>query len=267
MKKTATRLNYQIRALDRGLDILETFTVKEPELDLGTICERANLPKSTVFKILSVLENRGYVRKNPVSGSYRIGFQAFNVGNHYLAGLTLLEVVHPFLKKMANRFPQCAAHLAILSPTETKIVYLDIISLNTFLVLVPIGSLFHTHSTALGKCLLAGLSDKELDRRLTKIEMPKLTPRTITNLQAFRAHLGLVRSQGYAMDDEETAPGSLCIGVPVRDRRGATVAAISVSHVKEALTDDVSTIIAEMRQVAEEVSQLMGYVPLSTGGR
>jgi len=253
--------NYRIRAVERALDILESFTARKPALDLDALCERTGLPKSTAFKILSVLEHRGYVQKDQASGSYRIGLQAFQVGNQYLAGSTMIEIVHPYLKKLASRFPQSAVHLAVLSPTETKIVYVDMVTLNAFLVLGPVGGQSLAHATALGKCLLAGLEEEALERRLARIELPRLTPHTITDLQELREHLKVVRSQGYAVDDEEASPGNLCVGIPVRDRQGRTVAAISTAHMKGAMSDDLPTIIAVMRQTAEEVSRLMGYTP------
>ncbi len=255
--------NYQIRALDRALDILEGFTDQRPELDLDAVCEQSQLPKSTVVKILAVLENRGYVRKSETNGDYRIGFQAYRTGNLYLAGLTVFEVVHPVLKRLAARFPTSSTHLAVLSPTETKIVYLDIVSMNIYLSMAPVGSHYPAHSTALGKCLLAGLPGEELDRRLAQIEMTKLTELTITDQQTLRAHLNLVRAQGYAIDDEEMALGNLCVAVPIRDRRKATIAAISTSHTKEAMTDDMPTVIAEMCRAAEEINRSLGYAPSS----
>ena len=156
-ERPSRRPNYQIRSVERALDILEAFTAREPALDLDTLCSRTDLPKSTAFKILAVLEARGFVQKNGASGEYRVGQHAFQVGNQYLAGLTMLEIVHPFLKQLIKRFPQCAAHLAVLSPTETKIVYLDILTLNNYLVLAPIGSQFWAHAMAWSKCLLARL--------------------------------------------------------------------------------------------------------------
>jgi DNA-binding IclR family transcriptional regulator len=260
-KATSGRPNYQIRSVERALDVLEAFTAEEPALPIDVLCERTHLPKSTAFKILSVLEHRDYVQKSQDGGPYRIGFQAFEVGNKYLAGLTMLEIVHPFLKKLVRRFPQSAAHVAVLSPTETKIVYVNVLTRNTLLVPAPIGSQLWAHATALGKCLLAGLPEEALERRLACIEMPQLTGKTITDPQRLRAHLERVRAQGYALDDEELAPGNLCVAVPCRDRQGMTVASISTAHVKEAMTDDMAAVIAEMCQVAWEVSRAMGYAP------
>lgn len=263
VKKSASRPTYQIRAVARALDILEAFTVTEPELDLVTISERADLPKSTVFKILTVLENRGYVRKTENGGGYRIGFQAFDVGNRYLAGVTVLEVVRPFLKRLAVRFPQGVAHVAVLAPTETKIVYLDIVSLNPTILVSPIGSYYCAHCTALGKVLLAGLPDEELERRLARIEMLKRTAHTITDLDEFREHLRWVREQGYAVDDEESQLRNLCVAVPVHNRQGLTVAAVSTSHVKDAMVGAATVVVGEMRRVGDEISQLLGYIPSS----
>ncbi len=253
-------LNYRIRALDRALNVLEAFTSEHPELDLDAICERTQLPKSTVFKILAVLQARGYVEKSQANGKYRIGFQAYEVGNRYLAGLTVFEVVHPVLKELAARFPTSSAHLAVLSPTETRIVYLDIVSLNIYLSLVPVGSHYPAHSTALGKCLLASLPEPELERRLAQISMPRLTPNTVTDLATLREQLEQIRQQGYSIDDEETSLGYLCVAFPVLDRRGVTIAAISTSHVKELMHDDLATVIAEMRHAASKINRSLGYV-------
>ena len=262
---SSSKPNYRIRAVERALDVLEAFTIREPALDLDALCHRTGLPKSTVFKILSVLEQRGYVQKHAAEGTYRIGLQAFQVGNQYLAGLTMIEIVHPYLKKLASRFPQSAVHLAVLSPTGNKVVYVDMVTLNTFVVLGPVGGQAPAHATALGKCLLAGLEEEALERRLADIALPRLTPRTITDFQELREHLQVVRAQGYALDDEETSPGNLCVGIPVRDRQGCTVAAISTAHMKGAMGDDLPTIVSVMRQTSEEVSRLMGYVPPPEG--
>ncbi|MBN1641051.1 MAG: IclR family transcriptional regulator, partial [Anaerolineae bacterium] len=252
--------NYQIRALDRALTVLESFAGRHAEQDLSAICERAQLPKSTAYKILSVLEHRGYVQRNEATGNYRIGFQAYEVGNLYLAGLSVFEVVHPVLKRLAARFPKSSAHLAVLSPTNGQIVYLDIVSLNIFLSLVPVGSHYPAHSTALGKCLLAGLPEGELNERLAGVKLEPHTPRTIVDLGALRAHLAQVRAQGYAIDDEEMAAGYLCIAVPVLDRRGRTIAAISTSHSKETMVDGFETALEEMRRAGAEIDRALGYV-------
>ena len=260
-KGTSERANYQIRSVERALDVLESFTVEDPALHFDDLCERTHLPKSTAFKILSVLEQRDYVQRSPEGGNYRVGFQAFEVGNRYLAGLTMIEIVHPFLKKLVRRFPQSAAHVAVLSPNETKIVYVDVLTRNAYLVPAPIGSQLWAHATALGKCLLAGLPEEALERRLACIEMPQLTAKTMTDPQLLREHLKQVYAQGYALDDEEISPGNLCVAVPCRDRQGRTIASISTSHVKEAMADDTATVIAEMCQVARDVSKAMGYAP------
>ena len=257
---TRSGANYQIRALERSLDILEAFSTSDPELDLDAISARCDIPKTTVFRMLAILERRGYVQKSQGDGHYRIGFQAYEVGNRYLAGLTVFEVVHPVVKRLAARFARGSAHMAVLSPTEVRIVYLDIVSQNIHLPLMPVGSSFPALSTALGKCLLAWLPEEELERRLDRAEVKRLTPRTITDPLAVREHLDLVRTQGYAIDDDETALGNYCVAIPVLDRRGVPVAAVSTSHPKEAMTHPPSVVIDEMVQAAVGINRALGYV-------
>ena len=258
---------YQIRAVERSLDILEAFLAPEPDLNLDTICDCCQLPKSTAFKILAVLEGRGFIQKDADTGKYRIGFQAYEVGNRYLAGLNVAAVVHPRLRELAGRFPGCSAHLAVLTPTEAEIVYLDIVSMNVMLALAPVGSHYPAHSTALGKCLLADLPEPELRRRLARIRMSQFTPRTIVDPKVLRKHLSMVREQGYATDDEEMAPGNLCVAVPIRGRRGDAIAAMSTSHMKSAMTLDEPTLISVMLHAGQEVSHSLGHISGQTGGQ
>ena len=260
VKASTTRPNYQIRAVDRALDVLEAFTDQQPFLSLDEICERVGLPKSTVFKILAVLERRLFVERSETDDAYRIGFQAFAAGNRYLSGVNVLQTVRPYLKHLATKMPKSQAHIAVLSPTETKVVYLDSYSVDTMVAMAPVGAQNFAHSSALGKSLLAWLAEEELERRLQTIELPKFTVHTICDTQQLREHLRRVRAQGYSLDDEERQLGNLCVAVPIRDRRGVAVAAVSTAHVKDVLAEDLATVIDYMVAVGEEVSRLLGYV-------
>jgi DNA-binding IclR family transcriptional regulator len=258
MKEPASSANYQIRAVDRALDILEVFLRKEPELSLAAICEQTGLPKSTVFKILAVLEQREYVRKGQNESSYRIGLQAFRLGSRYLAGLSLVELARPSLERLTARFSGCLANLGILH--ESKVLYLDIVENSR-------PRLHHSHigmqdpasCTALGKALLAGLPDAELLLLVQGMEMPRFTAHSLTDACTLGVHLAQVRRQGYALDDEESSLGALCIGAAICDHQGRAVAAISLSGVKAAIAQQVPEMAAELRQAAAEISRLLGY--------
>ncbi|MEG1662005.1 MAG: IclR family transcriptional regulator C-terminal domain-containing protein, partial [Clostridiales bacterium] len=103
-----------------------------------------------------------------------------------------------------------------------------------------IGYRVPAYCSSLGKCLLAALSADELAEIFTTADLIKYTVNTISTLAELKQHLRLVRSQGWAMDDQEFELGHRCIAAPVYDYRGEVIAAISVSGSLERLTDAVS---------------------------
>jgi DNA-binding IclR family transcriptional regulator len=94
------------------------------------------------------------------------------------------------------------------------------------------GSEMPLHSTGAGKVLLASLSDGEARKVLGIRKLTAITPHTITDPAAIVALLPKVRRQGFALVNEENIPGVLSVGVPIRDRAGTVVAALSVAFPK-----------------------------------
>lgn len=259
MPKVPVVANYQVRALDRALDILELF-LAEPELSLLEISARAHLPKSTVFKLLAVLEQRGYVCQGQREGTYRIGLQAFRTGRCYLVGKGgLTQIARPTLEDLARRFSRSLASLGVLY--RDRAIILDTVESGELYPLRRIpGAEMPLHATALGKALLSGLPDNELDLILARLDLLAVTPRTITDHAALRAHLDLVRRQGYALDDEESGAGIICLASVVRDHTGQMVGAISISAVKAALEADLPQAAQRITLAAREVSRLLGFI-------
>src|SRR5687768_6205870 len=88
---------YQVRALDRALDILAAFTLRQPELSLTEIATRTDLPKSTALRLLAVLEEHGFVERSPDTEQYRVGVQLFEIGSIYIQTLAIDSVARPYL--------------------------------------------------------------------------------------------------------------------------------------------------------------------------
>jgi IclR family transcriptional regulator, pca regulon regulatory protein len=96
-------------------------------------------------------------------------------------------------------------------------------------VAINIGARLPAHYTALGKVLLAGLSDRDLDKYFATAELTSKTPRTITSVDALRREVMDVRAMGFATCDQELEEGLRAIAVPIQNRSGQTVAALNVS--------------------------------------
>jgi DNA-binding IclR family transcriptional regulator len=249
--------NYQVRALERALDLLDAFSLAAPELTITKLAERVGLPKSTVVRLVSVLADRGYLERVPDAESYRIGVRAFEIGGIYIQTTSLDAEARPILARLAEETAQ-SANLGILDRGE--LVHLAIVAPDRPVrYWATVGKREAPHYTGLGKVLLAALSDEQLAAHLEQHELSRRTPSSITDPEALRAELARIRRQEYALDDEESNLGIRCIAAPVLDRAGQTVAAVSISGLKAELTGEMmERAVAAVVQAGHDISRRLG---------
>lgn len=250
--------HYQVRALERALDLLDAFSLAAPELTLSELAERTELPKSTLVRLLAVLERRHYVERTPETERYRIGIRAFELGSIYIQTLKLETESQLLLQWLATECNQ-TANLAVLDDGE--IVHLAVVTPNR-----PIhfsakrGQRDSAHATGLGKILLADLSDEELETVVARRGLPSLTARSLTTIEELRANLAIVRERGYAIDEEEVVEGLACIAAPILNDRGRVAAAVSISGQSHEFEEpNRSRYIQAVQEAAAGISQRLGH--------
>jgi DNA-binding IclR family transcriptional regulator len=260
--------NYQVRALERALDIVDAFSLAEPELTLTAIAARVGLAKSTATRLLAVLEERGWLERSAETERYRIGVRAFEIGNIYIQTTTLEIEAQPILRHLANTCQQ-TANLGLLRQGE--VVHIAVVAPDRPIRFsTPVGLRDWAHLTGLGKALLAALPDDELTQVVARHGLPGRTMRTITTLEGLREHLAETRARGYALDDEEAFEGLRCVAAPIRDAKGETIAAVSISGLASEFGGvALSRYIAAVQDAAREISARLGngvQVALVAGG-
>lgn len=224
---TTTHPQYQVRALERALQILAAFSLEEPELSLSDLSMATDLPPSTALRLLTILGQYGYVEKSPDTDRYRIGVGMFERGSIYIQSTTVESEAAEPLQALAMETNQTAS-LAVLD--QIDIVHIAVYQpLRAIRYYAPVGQREMAHCTGLGKVLLSGLSDEEIQEIVAQRGLPGRTDRTITTVAALRATLAEVREQGYAFDNEESVIGLRCVAAPVFNDRNRMVAAVSAS--------------------------------------
>jgi DNA-binding IclR family transcriptional regulator len=223
----AKKSPYQIQVLDRALAILEILSQDGPDLSLAEISEKLQLHKSTAHRLMMVLERYRFIEKNSVSGRYRLGLKLFELGTKAVSQLDLRERARPFLERVVLETGE-TVHLCIMDDTE--VVYLDKVEpARSVRMASSVGRRNPAYCTAVGKAMMAYLSDTEVENIVRKQGLKPLTGNTITTLYELKAELATIRKRGYAIDDEENEEGVRCVGSVVRGHSGEPVAAISIS--------------------------------------
>ncbi len=247
---------YRIQVLDRAVAILRSLADADRELTAVEIARSASLHKSTLHRLLAVLEHHRLVQKGP--GTYRLGTVLIELGEKASARLTLGERAGSYLRELSAQTGE-GAHVTVLSDTE-MLAIAHVEGRWNVQSLTRTGLRTQIHCTAAGKAVLAFLPPETCDRLLARLPFTRLTRRTIVTPAAFKLALVRVRAAGYAMDDEEFEDGLRCVGAPIFDHRGHPVASISVAAPVFRLgRDRLALVVRTVIDVAQRLSADIGY--------
>ena len=222
------------------------------------LSRKTGLHKSTVFRLLSVLAERGYVQKTQEGQGYTLGLHLVELANSFLNSLDLKIEARPCMYELT----EATRHTVFLALRQgLDVVYIDktetFTSLRRYSI---IGTRVPIHCTSLGKALLLDYSDEELRELLKDYPFEKKTPNTITSAEALIENLRLARERGYTIDDREHELTVRCVGAPIRDYSKRIIAAISVSWVADSFSPEkIQEFGEKVRQTAAEISRRMGY--------
>jgi IclR family KDG regulon transcriptional repressor len=198
MADTSKR-TYNITALQRGLRLLQLFSASSQGLTAKQVAERSHLPVSTVHRFLANLESTGFL--NCSGNVYHLGIACFAIGQAALAQLDIRRVSLPYLQEL-NQQTRETVHLTVRHGASA--VYVEKLdSTEQLRIYSRIGATVPLYCTAVGKIMLAYMSDEQQKQQLLQLSLKRYTPNTVGNLQQLEAELHRVRKNGYACDLEE----------------------------------------------------------------
>ncbi len=255
--KRAAAGRYRIQSIERAVAILNAFSAEEPELGVTDLAERLELHKSTVHRFLVNLEAAGLVERNRRTSRYRLGLRIFELGGLVLQQMNLWDEALPFLEGLVGESGE-TGHLAVLDGGEA--VYIERVEARRALrIPSAIGRGYPAHATSLGKILLAHLGVEAREAIIAERGLARCTPSTITDPDRLRDEFELIRTQGYAVDDEEYEEGLRCIGAPILGHTGQVVAAMGIGGPVTRVTPERLGELAELVMgAAGNLSRRMG---------
>ncbi|MEW5921415.1 MAG: IclR family transcriptional regulator [Bacillota bacterium] len=247
-----------VQSVERTLRILELMAERGQPLSLSDISNHLNLKISTAHRLLKTLIICGFAQQDPYSGKYLLGIKNFNIGNTALYSLDIRSVARPFLNQLVANYHETAS-IGILD--QGDLIYIDQVESEKMVkMLARLGSRLPAHSHAMGKALLAALSDAELDTLLKNKKLVKFTENTITSPEQLKKELHIIRRQSYALDLEETEMGIRCVAATIYNHLGNATAAVGISAPSSRISaSHLGELAAVIKQTAREISARLGF--------
>lgn len=250
---------YTIDALLRGLKILSLFSHETPSLSLTDIVKSTGINKTTVFRMITTLEDAGYLVRNPETRRYHPGVKVLQLGFTAISDLDVRQVARPYLEQLSQQVGETVS-LSVLDGME--IVYIDRVRNRQIVgVVLGMGSRLPAHCASMGKAMLAHLPPAELQRRLDQVELKPCTPKSLADKAALRADLAVVRRRGFAINDEELEIGLRAVAAPIWDSSGQVVAAANITGSAAMISQErlINELAPAVRDTARKISQALGY--------
>lgn len=217
-----------VRALDRGIALLQGFTSTRPRLALIELARAAELDRGTARRLLQTLRLAGLVEHDELSGRYFLGIGVLELASAVEIGRDLREIAEPYLIDLANR---TAAVAFLWTYSEGQALCLARVKAETPAVEAtwfPVGARAPLNCGGGPKALLAFIADEEREQAL-KYDLPKRTPASLTDPEVLREEAVRNRSQGWALGIDDFVVGLSGVGVPIFDARKQLIGALAVS--------------------------------------
>ncbi|HSY05971.1 MAG TPA: IclR family transcriptional regulator C-terminal domain-containing protein [Steroidobacteraceae bacterium] len=212
-----------VQSLHRGLSVIRCFDSEHAAMTLSEIATRAALARAVARRLLLTLEHLGYARR--LGRQFLLTPRILELGFSYLSSLDVALLAQPFMEQVAHAIDESCS-LAVLDAHD--IVYVQRVAVRKVMTItLGIGARLPAFCTSMGRMLLAGLADDELERWLRALRPQPRTAFTLTERSALRAALQRVRTQDYAYVEQELQEGLCSLAVPVRDARGQIIAALN----------------------------------------
>lgn len=248
-----------VQSVQRALDLLEVFLEHGSEIGLSRIAGLLNLNKATAYRLLSTLEDRGYVRRNPISRKYTLGIKVFELGYYFQSQLEVRRTGLSYLKEMVERTTE-SGFLCIREGDEALCVERVESQREVNIFSLRVGGKQPLHCGGAPRALLVDWDETQLEEYAARTGLPAFTNHTIQTLDQLLKDVCTTRENGFVVSMNDVVMGIAAVGAPVFDHTSRVVASISLSGLSSRYGSEH---ISELGQVvldsANRFSRELGY--------
>ncbi|MET0715020.1 MAG: IclR family transcriptional regulator [Mycetocola sp.] len=246
----------KVPAADATLRILSHLAAQRGPVAAASIAAALELPRSTIYHLLAVLQERGFVVHLPEARRYGLGVAAFELSGGFARQQPLSRLGHPLLADLVDRVGE-SAHLAVLHGRDVLYIVEERAPKRPHLV-TDVGVRLPAHLTASGRAMLARLPRQQV--RALFPDAAAFVDRTgsgPTRYRELRAVLDTVSADGFATEDGEITAGMASVAVAVLDHVGWPAASVAVTF-PSAGEREVGPLVSEVAAAAAALSRRIG---------
>ncbi|MGQ9370611.1 IclR family transcriptional regulator [Azospirillum sp. ST 5-10] len=248
-----------VQSLTRALNLMTILGRSERAMTLSELAGEAALSPSTTHRLLTTLQQERYVRFDQGARAWSIGVQAYVTGANFVKTRNLVELAKPRMRRLMEESCELV-NLAVEDNGEA--LYLARVGGPRVVnPPAPMGDRALLHCTAVGKVLLAGMTEGQVQSILNQRGMRQFTRTTLSSLPALHADLAQTRVRGFAVDQEERVAGVRCVAAPVYDENARIIGALSVSGSNRRIGE------GRVDQLGEMARRTAAAVTMELGGR
>lgn len=247
----------RLSSVAAAIALLKAFSEEEVEIGVSSLAKRLGLAKSTVHRLATTLVSEEMLEQNSENEKYRLGIALFGLGALVRRRMDVSAEARPYLFQLRESTGE-SVHLAILDGAEIMYVY-NLESHHAIRMRADIGVRKPAFCTAEGLAIIAFKPESVLGEVLAQGLVAR-NPKTNTSPARLTKTLKRVRTQGYAVEDEESEIGMRSIAAPIRNGRGEVVAAIGVAGPTQRISDEtLKTFAPQVMETANMISARIGY--------
>jgi IclR family pca regulon transcriptional regulator len=248
-------------SLARGLKVARAFDRESPKMRISDVAAKTGMTRASARRYLLTLKELGYVG---AEGDWFYPMpRILELGYSFIASARLEDFVEPILKKLSDQ-TDAAAHFAVLDNNETLCLG-SVFSHKMVNIFISIGARHPAYAGSLGKVLLSGLSDEELERYLASVRRVEHTKETLTSAASLKKEIAAIRNQGYGLNRGELTPGIVGVAVPVHNKTGKVAAVVNANwiSVQSVKPSDIKRCLGPLREAAKQIELRLssGAVP------
>ncbi len=237
----------------KALQVLDMVAAWGRPVRFSDLLDRSPYPKATLYRLLQTLTQQRMLRFDPERQTYAPGLRLVRLAHTAWLQTSLGQVARPHLDALSDKIGE-TVHLAQLDGGQ--VLYIDKRNASRPVQMFSeAGKVGPAYCTGVGKAMLAHLPTEEAEQQMQQQSFYRHTPHTITDIDALRDELRVVREQGFAFDREEHEPGIICIAVPILTRAGQVLGGLSVtSTTANSSLKDLEKLLPVMRPAAERIA-------------